>query len=174
MRTLALVALIVRLLGPLCADAAVFAVTKTADTADDVCNADCSLREAILAANALAVQTAARASAARSGRADAARTGGADDVTPGIYPTGPATTPGGGPPTLGFASLRALRACARRAGSAPPEPEAVLQEGHQHLEQLAQHVAHLLERVARGRRRRRRRIRGRRRGHQRLGRGDVA
>jgi CSLREA domain-containing protein len=32
--------------------AAVFTVTKTADTADGACNSDCSLREAILAANA--------------------------------------------------------------------------------------------------------------------------
>jgi CSLREA domain-containing protein len=45
---------IVGLLGPICADAAVFSVTKTADTADGACDADCSLREAILAANALA------------------------------------------------------------------------------------------------------------------------
>ena len=29
-----------------------FVVTKTADTADGVCDADCSLREAIIAANA--------------------------------------------------------------------------------------------------------------------------
>lgn len=34
--------------------AAPFPVTKTADTADGSCNADCSLREAIIAANALA------------------------------------------------------------------------------------------------------------------------
>src|SRR3972149_1968169 len=34
------------------ASAAVFAVTKTADTADGACDADCSLREAIIAANA--------------------------------------------------------------------------------------------------------------------------
>lgn len=34
------------------ASAATFTVTKTADTADGVCNADCSLREAISAANA--------------------------------------------------------------------------------------------------------------------------
>ena len=33
--------------------AATLTVTKTADTADGVCNADCSLREAIIAANAL-------------------------------------------------------------------------------------------------------------------------
>src|SRR3990172_11572044 len=33
---------------------ATFTVTKTADTADGVCGADCSLREAIIAANALA------------------------------------------------------------------------------------------------------------------------
>ena len=33
--------------------AATFTVTKTADTADAVCDADCSLREAIIAANAL-------------------------------------------------------------------------------------------------------------------------
>src|SRR6476660_4175337 len=36
------------------ANAATFTVTKTADTADGACNADCSLREAITAANALA------------------------------------------------------------------------------------------------------------------------
>jgi len=36
------------------AEALTFVVTKTADTADGVCNADCSLREAIIAANALA------------------------------------------------------------------------------------------------------------------------
>lgn len=40
-------------LAPLQAQAAVFNVTKTADTNDGVCNADCSLREAIVAANAL-------------------------------------------------------------------------------------------------------------------------
>src|SRR5919106_5541393 len=34
------------------AHAAVYTVTKTADTADGACNSDCSLREAILAANA--------------------------------------------------------------------------------------------------------------------------
>lgn len=34
--------------------AATFTVTKTADTADGACNADCSLREAIIAANAAA------------------------------------------------------------------------------------------------------------------------
>ena len=37
------------------AAAATFTVTKTADTADGVCDADCSLREAIIAANASAV-----------------------------------------------------------------------------------------------------------------------
>ena len=36
------------------ASAATFNVTKTADTADGLCDADCSLREAIIAANALA------------------------------------------------------------------------------------------------------------------------
>ena len=36
------------------AQAAAFVVTKTADTSDGVCNADCSLREAIAAANAAA------------------------------------------------------------------------------------------------------------------------
>ncbi|MDO8616725.1 MAG: choice-of-anchor Q domain-containing protein [Dehalococcoidia bacterium] len=36
------------------AAAATFTVTKTADTADGACNADCSLREAIIAANASA------------------------------------------------------------------------------------------------------------------------
>jgi CSLREA domain-containing protein len=35
------------------ATAATFTVTKTADTNDGACNADCSLREAIVAANAL-------------------------------------------------------------------------------------------------------------------------
>jgi CSLREA domain-containing protein len=35
-------------------DAATFTVTKTADTADGTCDADCSLREAIIAANAAA------------------------------------------------------------------------------------------------------------------------
>lgn len=34
-------------------DAAVFVVTKTTDSADGLCDADCSLREAILAANQL-------------------------------------------------------------------------------------------------------------------------
>jgi CSLREA domain-containing protein len=34
------------------AQAATFTVTKTADTNDGACNADCSLREAIVAANA--------------------------------------------------------------------------------------------------------------------------
>jgi CSLREA domain-containing protein len=33
---------------------AIFSVTKTADTADGTCNADCSLREAVIAANAAA------------------------------------------------------------------------------------------------------------------------
>lgn len=49
-------ALIVALvLGPVpSARAATFIVTKTADTADGNCNADCSLREAIIAANAAA------------------------------------------------------------------------------------------------------------------------
>ena len=39
------------LLAPAPAGAAVFTVTKTADTADGNCDADCSLREAIIAAN---------------------------------------------------------------------------------------------------------------------------
>ena len=34
------------------AQAATFTVTKTADTNDGACDADCSLREAIIAANA--------------------------------------------------------------------------------------------------------------------------
>src|SRR5205823_14963190 len=34
------------------AGAATFTVTKTADAADGSCNADCSLREAVIAANA--------------------------------------------------------------------------------------------------------------------------
>src|SRR6186713_2210958 len=37
------------------ASAATFTVTKTADTNDNVCDADCSLREAIVAANASTV-----------------------------------------------------------------------------------------------------------------------
>ncbi|HEX2196375.1 MAG TPA: CSLREA domain-containing protein, partial [Actinomycetota bacterium] len=36
------------------AQAAAFGVTKTADTNDGACNADCSLREAVVAANASA------------------------------------------------------------------------------------------------------------------------
>src|SRR5687767_11272701 len=36
------------------AQAATFTVTKTADTADGACNTDCSLREAITAANSAA------------------------------------------------------------------------------------------------------------------------
>lgn len=42
------------LLAPNAAQAATFTVTKTADTADGTCDADCSLREAISAANASA------------------------------------------------------------------------------------------------------------------------
>ena len=41
------------LLAALPAQAAVFRVTKTADTLDGVCDDDCSLREAVVAANAL-------------------------------------------------------------------------------------------------------------------------
>ena len=37
---------------PAFARAATFTVTKTADTADGSCDADCSLREAVIAANA--------------------------------------------------------------------------------------------------------------------------
>ncbi|MBZ0252475.1 MAG: right-handed parallel beta-helix repeat-containing protein, partial [Candidatus Methylomirabilis sp.] len=40
------------LAAPPLAAAATFTVTKTADTADGVCDADCSLREAVIAANA--------------------------------------------------------------------------------------------------------------------------
>ena len=39
---------------PLCATAATFTVTKTADTNDGACDADCSLREAVVAANSAA------------------------------------------------------------------------------------------------------------------------
>ena len=56
-RTLALLVLLVLALavGPVpSAQAATFTVTKTADTADGTCNADCSLREAIIAANTAA------------------------------------------------------------------------------------------------------------------------
>jgi CSLREA domain-containing protein len=42
------------LLSTISVDAATYAVTKTADTNDGTCNADCSLREAIAAANATA------------------------------------------------------------------------------------------------------------------------
>lgn len=42
------------LLGVAPASAATFTVTKTTDSADGACNADCSLREAVLAANAAA------------------------------------------------------------------------------------------------------------------------
>ena len=52
MRTLFLVPLVAGLLGAIRAEAMVFPVTKTADTSDGACDADCSLREAILAANA--------------------------------------------------------------------------------------------------------------------------
>src|SRR2546422_522407 len=41
-------------LGDRSASAATFTVTKTADTADGTCDTDCSLREAISAANAAA------------------------------------------------------------------------------------------------------------------------
>jgi CSLREA domain-containing protein len=40
-------------LAPFAATAAVFTVTKTADTADGACDSDCSLREAVIAANSL-------------------------------------------------------------------------------------------------------------------------
>jgi CSLREA domain-containing protein len=56
-RTLAVLALLVLALavGPVpSARAATFTVTKTTDSADGTCNADCSLREAVLAANAAA------------------------------------------------------------------------------------------------------------------------
>lgn len=56
-RTLAVLALLVLALavGPVpSAQAATFTVTKTTDSADGACNADCSLREAIIAANAAA------------------------------------------------------------------------------------------------------------------------
>ena len=52
---LLLTALLVSMLGlPVPARAASFTVTKVADTADGACNADCSLREAMIAANAIA------------------------------------------------------------------------------------------------------------------------
>ncbi len=50
---LALAAIILWAHPPQVARADVFAVTKTADTNDGACDADCSLREAIIAANAL-------------------------------------------------------------------------------------------------------------------------
>jgi CSLREA domain-containing protein len=56
-RTFAILALLVLALavGPVpSARAATFTVTKTTDSADGACNADCSLREAIIAANAAA------------------------------------------------------------------------------------------------------------------------
>lgn len=45
-------AVVVALAGPAPASGAAFIVTKTADTVDGSCDADCSLREAIIAANA--------------------------------------------------------------------------------------------------------------------------
>src|SRR5512143_2212057 len=55
-RPVILIALLLSLLGSAVfvtpARAATFTVTKTADTNDGVCDADCSLREAISAANA--------------------------------------------------------------------------------------------------------------------------
>jgi CSLREA domain-containing protein len=55
LRFLLLIALVFSALMPTTtAHAAGFAVTKTADTADGTCDADCSLREAIIAANAAA------------------------------------------------------------------------------------------------------------------------
>jgi CSLREA domain-containing protein len=56
-RTVAVLALLVLALavGPVpSARAATFTVTKTTDSADGACNADCSLREAVIAANAAA------------------------------------------------------------------------------------------------------------------------
>jgi len=52
-----LLLLAIACLFPLSAGAAVYVVTKTADSSDGSCNADCSLREAILAANQLADAT---------------------------------------------------------------------------------------------------------------------
>jgi len=55
LRFLLPIALAFSLLAPsTIAHAASFVVTKTADTADGTCDADCSLREAIIAANAAA------------------------------------------------------------------------------------------------------------------------
>ena len=56
---LACAVLLVGLL-PIQVQAATFTVTKTADTNDGSCNADCSLREAIVAANALGAPTRLR------------------------------------------------------------------------------------------------------------------
>ena len=53
---LACAVLLVGLL-PIQVQAATFTVTKTTDTNDGSCNADCSLREAIIAANAPAAAT---------------------------------------------------------------------------------------------------------------------
>lgn len=52
MRLLPLATLAAALLAAAPAQAATWTVTKTADTADGACDADCSLREAVLAANA--------------------------------------------------------------------------------------------------------------------------
>ena len=51
MRRFAVVSSILTFIAPADVDAAEFVVTKTADTSDGVCDADCSLREAVLAAN---------------------------------------------------------------------------------------------------------------------------
>src|SRR5947208_2859360 len=53
-RIVLFVALLVGWVAPHTALAATFTVTKTADTNDGACNNDCSLREAIIAANAAA------------------------------------------------------------------------------------------------------------------------
>jgi CSLREA domain-containing protein len=50
-----LVAPLALLVAPAAAFAGTFVVTKTADTADGACDANCSLREAIIASNANAV-----------------------------------------------------------------------------------------------------------------------
>ncbi len=76
------------------APSATFTVTKTADTNDGVCNADCSLREAIIAANAAA---GADTISVPAGTYLLTRTGSDDTASGGdLDLTGPTTITGAG------------------------------------------------------------------------------
>jgi CSLREA domain-containing protein len=75
------------------AEAATFTVTKTNDTADGTCNADCSLREAVIAANALAGEDTINLPSDTlnltiPGRAEAAAATGDLDITDDVIITG--------------------------------------------------------------------------------------